>query len=413
MRITHLISEEQWLKAQPASTIDKSISLSRDLLVPFFRHARCPLLPWTDELLTKLADAHRGADLDAACERVMDCFNEGALIEVFFGRLAHASELCQQAIQFIGSFVLKTGRLSMIRYAIQPFINQARLDRFGCRWEEALEKLRCLKSLHEGLPLAFVGLSSAHLEAIRQDYPDFLAKIHFQFITDTATTLLRANRYADVISFVRENEGDAVGLEGDILREALVVAVCGLGEREAGLRILGAYLSDPGNAHRAVFLLRQAELLHTLDSRANAETICNTLSKICLSGRIALGRMNLRLLLLLGGLLAHFGNDAASAIARTGVVCAAEQNDVIFQADFLRLLLRLPTDESERSIAKQELDGLLEDSYYGFARRRDIPGTFARKIDSLYQNLMAAPTSFVDGLSIRSEKLSATECGAT
>jgi hypothetical protein len=395
MRIASLIAAQQVDLAAGGNHRPRPSALSTELLIAR-RRARNPLPTWVRNILDRFAQARAqaGADLYSACQQLLGCFNEAALVELHFGRRDHAGTLCRAAINLVERVLSKTGRLSAARFAFQPFINEGRLDRMSSHWDDALDKFRRLKSFREGesVEIGRLRITPRHSSAIATESPDFAGLMYEYYVIESLTTLLRAERFAEAIHFVTVNEPAAAGWLAEFLQEAAIVTLIHLGMPETALEIADTYLRDPSRQNRAIFSYRRAEILVARNQSEEALKILERLGGVCLSPNLRRDRMNLNLLARLGRQLTGLRSELATPVVRIGLACSEHQNDILSQHEFLMLLLRISLDSMERSAIEMRTKTLLQDNGYGMAQSpgaSSLAGKSLELIDELYQTLNA------------------------
>jgi hypothetical protein len=370
------------------------VSVATEVLVPFFRVTRRPLVAWTESLLERFAHAQANAGVShdtewpATCDRIASCFNEAALIESHLGRPQHALTLCHSQIAWARRVSRQAGRLAAAQFAFQAHINMGRLDRNHRQWDASIAKFRCLKDFRPDGCVAIGAwlVTREHVAAIMEANPEFGDQMTANYVVDTLMTLLRARRYSDVCAFADAPDGSpVVRLEWvrELAYEAGVIAWSQLDDREATDRV-DTYLRRPRRTNGAVFLYRRAELLCARGDLAGAARIANGLAVACLASGASAepDTLNLRLIARIARLLTTLGEARAVPLTRLGLTRAEQSNDVLFQQEFLTLLASNAGTAQERHEASDRADAVHRHSLYGSA----IP--FA-SLDALYERLVA------------------------
>jgi hypothetical protein len=361
-----------------------------DLLVPHDRPIRPPLPEWAQSVnaMFQQASALAGSDLQAAGQGMSRSFNEAALIEVYFGRPDHAAALCRASIDWFAGAAARSGDLSLIRFALQAFVNLGRLDRIAGRWELALSQFEQAWQSTQGVTLRATALliSNAHVDAIGASAPEFLPGLETIYVVDSLKTLLKAKRYADVLDFVQSRSGIGRPTLRDFLWEAAVVATYRLGRGERSLHLAEERLREPRRANRPIFILRRAEVFTVTGHEDCGLDLARKLGAAFEDAATPLGQTRRSVLDRLIKLLLHLNAGDTSRLAARGATASAELNDVPLQSDFLTLLMRGAADAGDRAKAAEQLAGLRRSGWYGAAAATGDPGI----IDQLFNSLMSA-----------------------
>lgn len=363
----------------------------RDLLLPHDKPVRIPLHEWAETLENALADP--GTTIDQQCQTIVDCFNQGALIEVYFGRMQQAAQLCAAAIRWCCTTAEAAHRPDIYRFVLQPYINQGRLERLLGNWNIALQYFRNVDPYARSSFVAGPAtITAQQWEAMLASDNSLYATLESSYVIDSLKTLLRHGDHAtllDFISRIRPRLNPALLL---FAAEAQIVSTAHSEEEGEALKELAPFLSN-GQRYRPVFLLRRAEIL---SRRADPEAshLVNKLTK-AFDSTAPLGMVRLQFLMQTVKLLVFLRLEDAVPLCRLGVQAAGTLRDVILQSEFFSLLAAISEGERERAEAIDFAHNLKLSALYGAASTHTAENSPpVARLDRLCARLLAMTGAF-------------------
>jgi tetratricopeptide (TPR) repeat protein len=348
------------------------IAMFEDILVPYQKPLKLPLPEWAAVIRARFEQWRERAktDLVNACDPIVTCYNEAALLEVHFGRMTDSAALCEASLEWLGRCSRRAEPASVLRFAFQPFINLGRLDRIYGRYDEALRKFRVVGEASRGqaVDLGSLFLSTEMCQEIfaRADSPARLARTIY--VLDSLKTLLKAGLYQEVVNFAPHHHEPGDVTARDILAEAASIALCRMGRFSEAMAAADRILADREGPNRTLFLFRRAEIFAMAGQRDDALRVARKLAAGFLSYPGPIGVTRLGMLSRLAMLLSCLGADEAGPVAELGYRNGARVNDVLLRAEFLNTLAGLPGADS--AALRAQARAVKRDGWYGVARER-------------------------------------------
>jgi hypothetical protein len=376
---------------------DGRTTVYNEFLIPDDRKPRLPLPLWARKVLCVVCECEEivKRDIYAASGPLIGCLNEAALIEVYYGRLPNAGDICQAAMNWSYLVLLRTGRLSAAQFALQPYVNCGRLDRICRRWDDSIDKFKSLLAIRTSSPLAIgpIGFTCEHWAQVLREAPQWEAILESVYIVDTLKTLIRATRFVDVLEMVKANIRRCREALRDVLCEAATIALIHLGSSSTALEITEAYLRDSHPMNPAIFVYRRAEVLEALGETARSHDLYKKLAAAFLTSNAQIGLSKLNLATRVAERLAHCCPEHALVLVRLALPAAQRLNDVLFQKELLRILRECAANSEDVAQAARQLDSLELGSCYGAANSPASPRNGQTTvIDALSERLLGMTT---------------------
>lgn len=363
----------------------------QEILTPQDRPVRLRLREWAALRQRDLMRLQTNAVYDdpEICGAVVDCFNEAALIEVYYGRSNCAAYLCHAAMKWVDDLVRRTGSGWCYRFAVQPYVNLGRLDRIAKNWEQSLEKIRVAEEVSKGNPVAFgpIILDKSVLEEMEKRFPDS-SVLQNIFILDTLKTLLKAGWHAKVPDFFPNWESFPDSAHRYFICEASLIVWSKLKEYDRALELAVACLRNGRQGgNRLVFLYRRAEILACAGQRKEASRIVKNLADAFAAYQGGLTLNKLIVLAALCRLMIHLGLSEVEALLHSGLAAAMKLRDVFLERDCLQMLMQISPRQDARDEIQDRLYALNQTSLYNAARKAPTEG--AEVIQELSGQLLA------------------------
>ena len=371
------------LDNQKLSPAPKSEGMVREILTPQDRPIRLPLEEWATARLGDFARLKENTAYHAPeiCGDIVDCYNEAALIEVYYGRQAHAANLCHAAMKWVADLVEASGNAACYRFAIQPYVNLGRLDRITKRWQESLDKFKVADEVSRGNPVAFgpIILDPLSLEQMKNIFPD-VTVLESIYILDTLKTLLKAEWHGRVLDYFRNWESIPNLVHRDFICEAFLVALAGLQEYDQALELSSQCLRNRLGRNRLVFLYRRAEILAATGQLEQAMRIVRNLAVAFEGYRGELTQSKLIVLAALCHLMVRLGVSEVESLLRSGLAAASKLHDVFLERDFLQMLAQTSFRQDSKDEFQHSLHTLGATSLYNAAQ-----GPETKQTESIHQ----------------------------
>lgn len=365
------------------------VKVFEGILVPYQTPVRRSLTAWAAAIRDRFHAAKEQvkADLVGGAGVIINCFNETALIEVYFGREEKAGALCGSCIQWLGRNSQRPNALVILQYAFEPYLNLGRLDRIRQKNEDALRKFQVVEKVACGQE-AYLGEQLIPAELSREIFSrstPLPRLMRTAFILEWVKTLLKCRQYAEVSTFgpIWHNPADLTAR--DILWEGKIVALCCLGCHEDALAAGNPGLADREGLNRTLFLFRRAETFAAAGRIDDALRVAGNLATGFLNypGTVSMTRMGL--LARLTVLLIALGSKDALRLAELGQKSATALGDMLFQSEFLNLMADIQGPEGEA--LRTEAVNIRRSGWYGSARN-NIPASTGA-IESLTEELLS------------------------
>lgn len=350
----------------------KNGSMVQEILTPQDRPVRLPLDEWAHSRLGEL-ERLKGSmfyDKPEVCGAIVDCFNEAALIEVYYGRLDYAKYLCNAAMKWVNDLAQSTGSAWCYRFAVQPYVNLGRLDRIARRWEQSLEKIKVAGEVADGHPVGFgpIILDRTSLRQMAEHFPDPTVLRNI-FILDTLKTLLKAGWYSQVRNYFSNWEAVFNLEQKYFVCEASLVALGQLQDYGQALELCAAYLRNSQGGNRLVFLYRRAEILV---AAGRVDEAMRILGNLVIAFEAYPGGLTLNQLIVLAALcrlLVRLGFDEIEALLRSGAAAALRLREVVLERDFLQMLAQISHRQDLKDEVQNSLQRLHEINLYNTAHQ--------------------------------------------
>lgn len=374
---------------QRASDRPKPEVMVQEILTPQDRPIRLCLQDWA---MLKLRDFARlkkmSYEQPEICGDIVDCYNEAALIEVYYGRVDYAANLCNAAMKWIADVVRSSGNSACYRFAVQPYVNLGRLDRIARRWQESLQKFKVAQQVSVGNPVTFgpISIDRNSLQKMTQGFADQTVLQNI-FILDTLKTLLKATWYRKVLNYFPDWENFPVLVHRDFICESFLVALAGLGEYDQALELCGQYLRNNHGRNRLVFLYRRAEIFV---AAGKSEQAMRILQNLVIAFRSYPGELTQNKLIILASLcrmMIRLGFSEVETLLQGGVAAASKLQDVLLLRDFLQMLVQVSCGWELKDEIERRLAALDTASLYNSARKLGVPG--AETIHQLSSQLLS------------------------
>ena len=370
------------------------------MLIPDSRHDRNPLGPWSETLLKRLdrIDFNLRGNWILEYELLTDLFNEVALIQAYLGRTDRAAEVCTTSIKLTAALMDATRCSCVARFLFQPFINCGRLDRRSGQWDQALGKFEKIHSFLSGndITIHAVHLTAKHCEEIRRTAPAFLSRIEANYVIESLSTLLQAERFGTVLSFKASIISRGQWFS-DFAPEAELIALSYSGAADTALASAQAYVRQAQPQHVEVFAYREAELLMLQGNARRAVKRCRSLALDQLGRQSGAGDINLKLTLFITRLLAACRDRLAKDLIRYGLRLSKSRHDVLFESEFLSVLIVFDGDRTERAFAEAQLKAIPRRAWYGAAKSGMSSDWFEGNIgitDTLFDKALSKSREF-------------------
>jgi hypothetical protein len=366
------------------------VPIVRDILTPQDRPVRLPLAQWAAKKLDEFSRLRQSDSYDQpeVCGPIVDCFNEAALIETYYGRLDRAEALCHAAMQWVAGLVHATGSTFCYRFALQPYVNLGRLDRIEKRWQESLDKFRIVEEALRGNPVRFgpIAIDEKSLAAMTARFPD-LAVLRNIFILDTLKTLLKAAWFEKVLAFCPFWISPSMKKQNDFMCEASLAALECMEYHAQALELNDEFLrGNPGSRNRLVFLYRRIEILLAVND-VEAVRLARKLAAVFAAYEGDLSHNKLIVLARICEIMLALDLPEVGPLLRSGLSAAAKLGEVFLQREFLQMLARTATADEVREKLRQSLDELSAVAFYGAAHKPGTKGT--EDIHTLSEQLLA------------------------
>lgn len=347
-----------------------SVKVFDSILVPYQTPVRRSLTEWAAAIRDRFDAAKEQAkkDLVGGAGLIINCFNETALIEVYFGREEKARVLCDSCIQWLDRNSQRPGGLVILQYAFEPYLNLGRLDRILQNNEEALRKFQVVEKVACGQE-AYLGEHFIPAELSREIFSRTTALprlMRTAFILEWVKTLLKCRQYSEVARFNPSwhNPGDLTAR--DILWESKIVALCYLGRHDDALDAGNPGLADREGLNRSLFLFRRAETFAAAGRIEDALRVAGNLATGFLNYPGTVSMTRLGLLVRLTVLLRTLGSKDVLRLAELGFKSATALGDIVFQSEFLELLAGIPGHGGE--VLRAKAANIRRSGWYGAAR---------------------------------------------
>jgi tetratricopeptide (TPR) repeat protein len=376
---------------QPFTRIPGDVSIVRDILTPQDRPVRLPLAQWAAKKLDEFSRLRQepAYDRTEVCGPIVDCFNETALIETYYGRLDRAEAVCYAAMKWVDGLVAATGSAFCYRFAFQPYVNLGRLDRIEKRWQDSLDKFQVVEEALRGNPVRFgpIAIDGKSLAAMTEKFPD-PAVLQNIFILDTLKTFLKASWHEKALAFCPPWMDPSRKIQDDFMCEASLVALECMGKPAQALELNNEFLrGNPGNRNRLVFLYRRIEILLAMNANEEAARLARKLAAVFSEYGGTLSHHKLIVLARICDVMLSLELPEAGPLLWSGWNAAAKLGDVFLQREFLQMLARsLPPGEA-RDKVHCSLDEFSATVLYGAAHKPGRAGT--ENIRALSEQLLA------------------------
>jgi hypothetical protein len=317
-------------------------SIATSLLLPQSRIARAPLAEWAEGLVER-ADEHRRTERRTRklCGELGGVANNAGLIAAHHGDAAVARDLCERQMGFQRRFARRAGDPAIVAHAIQPWVNLGRLEAILGEWESSVSRFARLRGFRQAGRVDLGSVCVQGWEALSPTLLSFEALLENIYATDTLKALLLNRRFEETLEMLAVLERDCPADSVPLAREAEVVARGWLGEHDRAYGLAADAARESRGWKRAVFRLRQAEVLASAGRRGEAAEVLLSLARVVEqvspATRAELG--TLHVMHRMGGLCAELGlEDEAVALARGCLEGARAANDEAFQIEALRVL---------------------------------------------------------------------------
>jgi tetratricopeptide (TPR) repeat protein len=343
----------------------------QDILTPQDRPVRLPLPLWAAARLNEFGLLRQQSPYDKpeTCGAIVDCFNEAALIEVYYGRLDMAATLCHAAMRWVAGLVDATGSAFCYRFAFQPYVNLGRLDRIEKRWQESLDKFQVVEEAVKGRPVRFgpIAVDRTSLESIAAKFPD-PAVLRNIFILDTLKTLLKATWYDKLLRFFPSWIDDP--MKNDFICEAFLVALGCMQKPTQALELNDKFLRDnPKSGNRLVYLYRRIEILLAMNDLDGAIRLARKLAAVFTEYEGTLSHNKLIVLAKICEVMISLELSEAASLLQSGLNAASKLGDVFLQREFLQMLAKAVSASDVQEKVHRSLHELSATGLYGAARK--------------------------------------------
>jgi tetratricopeptide (TPR) repeat protein len=380
------------VEKQRTFKISNADFMVQEILTPQDRPIRLRLAEWASLRLRDLARLQKQTRYDQPdiCGAIVDCYNEAALIEVYYGRLDYAAELCNAAMKWVADVVRASGNSACYRFAVQPYVNLGRLDRIGKRWQESLQKFQVAEQVSLGNPVSFgpITIDRESLGKMEQCFPDTTILQNI-FILDTLKTLLKATWYKKVLGYFPNWENYPTSVRKDFIYESFLVALGGLGEYDQASELSGRCLRDNAGRNRLVLLYRRAEIFAAAGKLEEAMRIVRNLFIAFNSYPGELTQNKLTVLAALCRMMIRCGFSEVESLLQSGAAAASKLQDVLLLRNFLQMLAEVSCGREKHEI-EGRLGAITSSSLYNAARKAGSEGA-----DTIHQ-LSSQLLSFAD-----------------
>jgi hypothetical protein len=345
----------------------------RSILVPQRQLIRLPLAEWATSIREKVDCLLEASHVykPSIVRELVSCFNQAALVEVYFGRFDRAAMLCESALIWLALARLGRPRDRLYEVAFQPYINMGRLARVRGLWADSLAKFQTVYSVLQGEPV-LLGPIDVPPYALEEDEigQELDRTLRTVFIVDSLKTLLRAGMYDAAVAFALDHIAVARDtVQRQCLIEGHIVGLSALGACNKALQLTETLLHDKGIPNRPVFVFRQAEALTVSKDTARALRVATPLVQCFLQYKNTLSQDALLLLLsftkLLGSLSSY---ESVRALAEIGYRSATQRGDVVLRCNFLEVTAEHGASAIERRTSESMLEQIRNESWYGAAR---------------------------------------------
>ncbi|MBL8227794.1 MAG: hypothetical protein JNL98_04935 [Bryobacterales bacterium] len=380
---------------QPARTPSLQIgSPYPDFLVSLDLPVSLPLPVWAAHL-DRTLDQHQHAADTPECQlrrhaAIAGCYNQAGLVETHFGRLPIAGTLCEAALHW-HSHQLRGAGASLARFAFQPYVNQSRLERIFSHFDTAIAMMEALSRALDGQQDAHFGpltVTHTHWLAIAAEHPQSLCVLRILCTVEILKTLLKAERYHEILTRLREVPRDNAVLDG-YAREAALIATIRGGNLTEAVRLGDAFLHLSSNENQPVFLYRAAELAAIQGDTARSLTLARSLCSRFGTSIPLDNPSNLKRMACTTRLLACLHAEEAGEAAARGLEAATAIDDVLLRVDFLSVIRQSATAPASLE-SNVEMERLRRESLYGAARTAEnaTQSEGGRIIDALTGRLL-------------------------
>lgn len=365
----------------------------RDFLLVHDRPARKPLQGWAGEVLRTVASLDPDGDDPAA---LSTCLNVAALIEASCGRLDNAHDLCDVQLAWLGRLAAAhRDPAAVLVLAFQPWVNKGRLHGLQGRADDALHHFSVLGD--EAVPhprqLGPCTITPETWMAIVARDPSVQAVLHNVYVLESLKIHFRAGRYELAYGFVERQRQAGSEANVDLLLEAQILSLAGLGRFEEVVGRADSYSGSSLVGH-LVFMLHRAAGLYLLGLTRESRAVALELSEFCRIGGLDAipPPTSVRYLALLGHLLDVLGAGGRAQWAHEqGLDLAFRMPDQPSQVAFLDALLD-SSPEGTRSRWSDERARVLSGCQYCIVRRAAGMGPAPTDpvFDELRSSLLAA-----------------------
>lgn len=367
------------------------VSIVRDILTPQDRPIRLPLSQWAAKKLDEFnrLRRERAYDQPEVCGPIVDCFNETALIETYYGRLDRAEALCHAAMKWVAGLVEATASSFCYRFAFQPYVNLGRLDRIEKRWRESLDKFHVVEEALHGNPVCFgpIIIDRKSLAGMTAKFPDPTVLQNI-FILDTLKTFLKAAWYEKTLAFCPSWMDHSRKIQNDFMCEASLVALECMGKPAQALELNDEFLrSNPGSRNRLVFLYRRIEILLAMHDLEGAARLARKLAAVFSQYEGDLSHNKLLVLARICDVMLALELSEVGPLLWSGLNEAVKLRDVLLQREFLQMLARSVPAGEVREKVHRRLDELAVTALYGAAHKPGSAG--AENIHVISKQLLA------------------------
>ncbi|MFJ8583479.1 hypothetical protein ACIRD2_02300 [Streptomyces sp. NPDC093595] len=357
------------------SAVQRKGSVAVDFMTDCDRQPRRPLDVWAADIRRGLQSLRGDQDWNHARVTSASAFmNLAALVVASSGDLPAAERLCRTQLTWLAQLASRSGEVSVLANALQPWINLGRLRVLAGDAEEALPYFRLAECLRDQEP---VMLGPCHIEAgmwpvlvaAEPDLPDVLWNV---FALDRLKAHLRSGDLARTLSVAAALRNVAPSAAHRYIAEAEIIALIRSGRAEDALQKATQAVHVTASDEIA-FLLHQIAAAIVLGRREHARRRAVGLTVFFTQPglRRAEPANHLRRLKQLALLLEELEEPHyALAVYTQGMKECRRQVDEPLQLDFIDGALRVVPDHHSASQWRGTLKNLLARSLYAEVRRK-------------------------------------------
>jgi hypothetical protein len=292
-------------------------------------------------------------------ERVCMCFNRAGLIEAAMRRPHHAVALCEAQLVWIGQLADRTRSRTVLLFALQAWLNLARLDRILHRSAADRLELFLAACRSEPVRLGPVVIQRSDWTGLAEKSPGLFRFLYGAWLNETLLGALREGQHDRVRATTERVIADRLldGFQAVLAEAELMMRRCHATRGGGALQLPDAMSS----VHRDIIALRSAEADIASDKVRSAGQAASTLAELA-RRTLASENDDTRLAILqhVVAALSVVDPESAGAMAVLGCERASAMGDEVSLAWFATVC----AENDGCAVWKRKLKQLRDTSWY-------------------------------------------------